>query len=860
MPTNDIQKHLPKFDNRARNALSIAQQVSMQIGHNFIGSEHLLFGILSQPQDGLPFQVTFMDNFSNQELFRLIKEFGDSKMKEEGVKEKSKHLIPEVTSELQKCVNTAIQIADKYNYNYIGIEHLIYGILELKSSRGQALMNLPKDAIKRLKEVLLNVFQSYSQGDTSYLPRELDYENFESNTTQPKSIGSSQTPNSQKIPHSKASSALKYFTNNLNQKVEKEKGFDLISRDREVVRLIQILSRKNKNNPIIVGEPGIGKTALVEGLAKKINSQEVPSWLQNKTILTLDITSLLAGSIFRGEFEQRIKTIIEEVVNKKNIILFIDELHTVIGAGSGGSQSGPEMSAILKPYLARGEISIIGATTADEYRTVIRKDKAFERRFQMIRLEEPTNKETIDILKGIKNIYEKHHQSQIPDKLLPKLVELCERFLPERRFPDKAIDVLDESLVRARLIYAKKTQDYQEKENAWQKIEEELLYLIKAKNKAIVNKDLVLSKKYSEEQKTLEDKLVNINLSKKEQEKQVNVTQHLLENAVSQISGVPLARVSSSVYTKIKKMEDGLNHYIFGQTDAVKEITSALKRSYAGVNPHKGPIASFLLLGPTGVGKTEMVKVLTKELYGSDKYLLKLDMSEFREKHQMSRLLGAPAGYVGYDDAPQLTEFLRKNPYSVILFDEIEKGHPENLNILLQMLEDGIVTDAKGNKVSCEHVIVFLTSNLGKSQFNKFASKIGFLDMDQDEETDYQTLKQQVMDSVEKEIKPEILGRLTAKIVFRPISKQTLSQIIAKELQIIQKHMLTKGVSVKFEVDKIVDYLYQKIDYKVEYGAREVKSIVAKEVQDCMAEFLLDHPLSKSMFVQVKKQKVLVGK
>ena len=806
---------IPKFDTRAKNALAVAQQIALQLGHNYIGSEHLLFGILSQPQDGLPFQMAFVDAMSNGELLEIIRKTGIEKMQNSPKAEKN--ILPEITQELQNCLDNAINVAEKNNYSYVGVEHLIFGILETGSSSGKKLMNLSDDSGNKLQDILSSIFDSYGKGSS---------------------------PDSRKYKPNKTSgrkdSVLEGFTTNLNVKVEGEKDFNLISRDLEIERIIQILSRKNKNNPIILGEPGVGKTALVEGLAKRINEGNVPSWLENKKILNLDVGGLLAGTVFRGEFEQRLKTLLDEVVEDKNTILFIDEIHMAMGAGSG-AQGGPEMAGMLKPALARGDISIIGATTEDEYRLIIKKDKAFERRFQIIRLEQPDLAQTIEIVKGSKIMYENHHNVNFPDNLLDKLVNLADRFIPEKFFPDKAIDILDESLVRTRILESLQNTKPVENEKTWQEVEKGIMELIKQKNEALLDSNLELSEKFAGEQKALEMTLINLNKKPDAKPKLGTVSSDILEKTVSEITGVPLVRISSNIFSQIKFLKENLDKKLFGQSEATTQITQALKRSYAGVNPHKGPIASFLLLGPTGVGKTEMVKVLTQELYGDpQKYLLKLDMSEFAEKHQMSRLLGAPAGYVGYEDAPQLTEFLRKKPYSVILFDEIEKGHPQNLNILLQMLEEGKITDAKGNTVSCQHALIFLTSNLGKNQLNKFASKLGFIDVDAKEMEDYEQIKKQVMGEVEKAIKPEILGRMTSKIVFRPIGKTVLNQIIQKELANLQEHLLKQGRMVSFG-DSVIDFVSSKAAEKLEYGAREVKNLVAEFVQDPIAEFLLDN-------------------
>jgi len=837
----------PKFDSRAKNALSIAQQIAIQLGHMHIGSEHLLFGVLSQPQEGLPFQITFIDNISNQELLDVIRKQGLDRFQKSNKKPAGVSLLPEITTELQQCLDSSIKIAEHYNYNYIGLEHLMYGMLDTFQSHGQQVMNMTAPGSLKLKNVLLTIFNSYSQGVQQKLPGSL--------------LGSPDSQLPPKKPFRQKETPLDFFTTNLNKIVSGQKGFDLFERDQETDRLIQILSRKNKNNPIILGEPGVGKTALVEGLAQRINEGRVPSWLMNKKVLNLEVAVLVAGSIFRGEFEQRLKSILNEVATAKDVILFIDELHTVIGAGGSSNGSGPEMSGILKPALARGEISVIGATTEEEYRTIIKKDKAFERRFQPIRLDEPNPAQAAKILKGVKNVYEQYHQTQISNDLIGLLIEHAERFLPERRFPDKAIDLLDEVLVRAKIKSSQTQQTLTQNEEEWANLEKQILDLIRNKNEAILNQDFELSAKHEKEQKALEESLKALNqTSKKQETKKIKVTKDILEKTVSEVSGVPLVRVSSNIYTQIKDLQETMDQSIFGQAEAASEISRALKRSYAGVNPNKGPIASFLLLGPTGVGKTELVKVLTKELYGDPKkYLLKIDMSEFRERHQMSRLLGAPAGYVGSDEAPQLTEFLRKNPYSVILFDEIEKGHPENLNILLQMLEDGMVTDAKGNQVTCQHALIFLTSNLGRNKLNKFASELGFGGAEDSKEQDYQTIKKQVLDEVEKKVKPEILGRLTAKIVFRPIDKKVMSKIILKELGLLQKHLLKQGISTSFD-SKIVDWVVEKSKDKFEYGAREVKGIMAQQIQDPIAEFLLDNSKANKMQIKVKNKQILVQK
>jgi ATP-dependent Clp protease ATP-binding subunit ClpC len=830
---------IPKFDARAKDALTVAQQVAIQLGHSHIGTEHLLYGVLSQPQDGLPLQINIMGNMSTQELLVQMKEKGLNRFQPTHKNDKNTAL-PEITSEFQSALDVAIRVAEEYGYTYIGIEHLLFGILDNPHSHGAAIMNLDEGSTVQLLEVIKNMFENY---DSTSPDESLEFGGNEPGNRVKGGKGRSRQ------------SALSQYGTNLNQKMAKNESFRVLEREKEVLRLIQILSRKNKNNPIVLGEAGVGKTALIEGLAAKINHKEVPAWLQSKKIISLDIAGMLAGAIFRGEFEQRLKNILKEVEQDGNIILFIDEIHDVIGAGGGGGgERGPEMSSILKPALARGEISIIGATTESEFRA-IKKNKAFERRFQPIRLDEPDRAETVKILKGIKSQYEDYHQVLFPEKMLPTLVELADRYVTERHFPDKAIDLLDESLVRQRLEVLKSAPvSVPGDEKEWKEIETEILDLIKQKNEAILSANTTLAQELGAQQQVLETKLSQLNQTQPQQ-RRTHVTKQILEQTISEMSGVPLMRISSDIFTQIRELSPRLNAAIFGQEDAIKTVSNSLKLSYAKVNPNGGPLGSFLLLGPTGVGKTELVKLITQELYGDPKkFLLKIDMSEFGERHTMSRLLGAPAGYVGYDDSPQLTDFIRKKPYSVILFDEIEKGHPEILNLLLQMLDEGRITDAKGETVDCSNTLVFLTSNVGRNTLNKFTSKIGFVDaLSETDEQQYEQMKEQVLRAMERTIKPEILGRLTAKIVFAPITKRVVEKVIAKELNTIQSHLFQQGKTIIF-AHSLIAFLLKKVEHTLEYGAREVRSIVAQHVQSHLAEFILENPRQNAFEVQLDSE------
>jgi ATP-dependent Clp protease ATP-binding subunit ClpC len=836
--------NIPRFDQKAKDALAVAQQVAIELGHKTIGTEHLLYGILSQPQDGMPVQINIIGNMTNAEMLEDLKLRGLSRFQQANPQNKFNNILPEISPEFQSALDTAIRVADEYGYSYIGLQHLLWGILENPESHGVQLMNMNADGVDRLKEIIESVFEGYARSNGVAIDNE-------------ESLMDAALGNGQRRGK-KGKSALSQFATNLNEKVAKEEKFKLIEREKEIDRMIQILSRKSKNNPVILGEAGVGKTAMVEGLAVRMNQKRVPDWLQNKKIFSLDVASMLAGSIFRGEFEQRLKNVLKEVEQDGNIILFIDEVHQVIGAG-GGMDKGPEMSSILKPALSRGEISIIGATTDNEFR-VIKKDKAFERRFQPVRIEEPSKIETAKIMKGAKAMYEDHHQATFPDKLIPRLVDLADRFIPERHFPDKAFDLLDEALVRARIsAYEKASIKDPEKEQKWKNIEAQILELIKQKNEAIMNKDVDLAARLGDLQTGLEQQLTELNIDNQKLKKNSVVTEEILEKTTSEISGVPMVRVSQNIFSQIQELSSKLKMDLYGQEEAIDTVANSLKLSYAGVNPNPGPIGSFLLLGPTGVGKTELVKIVTKELFGDPKkYLLKIDMSEFRERHSLARLLGAPAGYVGYEDSPQLTDFIRKKPFSVILFDEIEKGHPEILNILLQMLDEGRITDAKGETVDCSNTLVFLTSNLGRNQLNKFASKIGFTtEMTGTDEMEYTKIKSQILEAMEKAIRPEIIGRITAKIVFRPITQSILEKVIVKELNLVQSHLFKQGKTVVFEAS-LIDLLKDKLTKSIEYGAREVKATVAQAVQAPLADFILNNTKVMSFHVTAKEDQVKV--
>jgi ATP-dependent Clp protease ATP-binding subunit ClpC len=769
-----------QFDRLSRNAMNIAENLSKSLGHTYIGSEHLVYGILSQDINSSLIQINIKSPGENS--FKLLLENIKINAKEISKTETAGTVNnPVFTEELKSVLDNAIMVAMNYGFPKITIEHLFFGILVTPFASAKKILHINEEYAAEMTEFFILHFE----------------ENFrkEKNKT---STPSTPTPKQEGAQSSKSStkgstkqSILDSFGHNLNEKFKKKGELVTTGREKELESMILTLSRKTKNNPIITGEPGVGKTALVELLAQKIANKDVPEWLQDKIIYNIDISSILAGSIFRGEFEQKLKNLIAETISKKNVILFIDELHTVIGAGTG-MDKGLDMSNILKPHLARGELTLIGATTTDEYRTIIKKDKAFERRFQVINLDEPTVLETKNILLELKNNYEAFHKVVVGPEITNKIVELTSKYLPTRFFPDKALDVLDEVCALRKYKQIKGTKTV-----------------------------------------SLED---------------VNVV-------IAKMTGVPVEKLNESIFTKLLGLETKLNKEVYGQKDAVHRLTKALKRSYSGVTYHSGPIASFIFLGPSGVGKTQLVKSLANQMFADgEKSMLKVDMSELSEKHSISRLVGTTAGYVGYDDSPQLTEFLKKKPNSVVLFDEIEKGHPQVLNLLLQMLEDGYITDGKGERVSCKDAIIVLTSNIGISQYNAKSKGIGF--SNRDSLIEFKTTKADILEQLAKTIKPEILGRISDKIVFNPITEEVIEEIIKHEIKQLNDNLKKQDKSLQVPAS-IIKHMAVLTSKDLDYGARDLKKIVQDILLDPLSEFVLANPNVRTMAAKLNNLNIV---
>ena len=723
-----------------------------------------------------------------------------------------------MSNNLREVIEKAAIIASRYQYQFIGTEHFLYGITDMDSDEAKGMLLGMKVSVTELRKNLLSIFENVSR-----FPDLLNVDE------QPELA--MPTEKNSKTP------ALDYFTTDLSKKAHKGKIDPVIGRKSEIERLISILNRRTKNNPVLIGEPGVGKTAIVEGLALAISKQEVPDTLIDKKILTLDMALVVAGSMFRGEFEQRLKQVIDEVKDNANIILFIDELHTIVGAGA--TTGSLDAANILKPALARGEIRVIGATTLAEYKKHIEHDAALERRFQPILVEEPSMDESVEILLGLREHYERHHNVEITDDAIKAAVELSTRYITDRFLPDKALDLIDETAAYTKTLNTK-TRSIR----VVKKIESELRRLEEEKTKAVMLQDFTtalhlktqedkLKKQRAEYQKTFSRKGVGT--------PNMQITSEDIGRTVSNITKIPLTKLLKSESKKLIGLEKIMQARIVGQDDAIKIIASAIRRSRAGITSPKRPIASFLFLGPTGVGKTETAKVLAEEVFENKDALIRVDMSEFMERHNVARLIGAPAGYVGYEEGGRLTEEIRKKPYAVILFDEIEKAHPDVFNILLQILEEGELTDAAGKRVNFRNTLIIMTSNIGLSDLTKQAGSIGFSsseDARSKAETEYDRVKERVLESLRQTMRPELLNRIDKSVVFRPLGIEEIKKIVLLELNnLVARIMKHQSISLSYDKD-VLKFIADK-SYDPAQGARLIRRNVQELIEDVVAEKII---------------------
>jgi len=791
-----------RFTDRARKVMQLANQEAQRFNHEYIGTEHILLGLV---KEGSGVAANVLKNL-DVDLRKIRLEV--EKLVQSGPEMVTMGKLPQ-TPRAKKVIEYSMEEARNLNHNYVGTEHILLGLLrEQEGVAAQVLMNLGLK-LEEVREEVLNLLGHGLEGEEE--PSERSRESRSEGRK-----GKSKTP------------ALDSFGRDLTQLAKQGKLDPVIGREREIERAIQILCRRTKNNPVLLGEAGVGKTAIVEGFAQQVVSGNIPDLLSDKRIVVLDLAMMVAGTKYRGQFEERIKAVMNEVRRAKNTILFIDELHTLVGAG--GAEGAIDAANVLKPALSRGEIQCLGATTLDEYRKYIEKDNALARRFQEI-IVDPTNREeTVEILKGLRSRYEDHHRVQITDDAIESAVELSDRYISARCLPDKAIDVIDESGARVRLRSMTRPPDLKE-------IDEDVERLNKEKEEAVANQDFEKAASLRDRADKLKTKKDQITHEWREKSKQTDgvVDEEVIAEVVSKMTGVPLTRLSTEESLRLMKMEEELHKRVISQENAVTAVAKSVRRSRSGLKDPRRPTGCFIFAGPTGVGKTLLAKALAEYLFGDDDALVQIDMSEYSEKHNVSRLIGAPPGYVGYEEGGQLTEKIRRRPYSVVLLDEIEKAHPEIFNTLLQVMEEGRLTDAFGRKVDFRNSVMIMTTNAG-AQAIKNEAGFGFQKPDQD--ANYDSMKTRVNEHIEKVFRPEFLNRLDDVIVFRHLTNEDLKEVIELELAHVRGRLSERGFELEL-TDDAKEFLIKVGCKDLDYGARPLRRALENRVEDPLAEELL---------------------
>ncbi len=788
-----------RFTDRARKVLQLANQEAQRLNHEYVGTEHILLGLI---KEGTGVAANVLKNL-DVDLRKIRLEV--EKLVQSGADMVTMGKLPH-TPRAKKVIEYAMEEARNLNHNYVGTEHILLGLLrEQEGVAAQVLMNLGL----RLDDVREEVLNLLGHGMEEAAER-----------------GGGSNPSEGKSTKSKTP-ALDSFGRDLTELARQGKLDPVIGRQREIERLIQILCRRLKNNPVLLGEAGVGKTAIVEGFAQRVVSGDVPELLANRRIVVLDLAMMVAGTKYRGQFEERIKAVMNEVRRAKNVILFIDELHTLVGAG--GAEGAIDASNVLKPALSRGEIQCIGATTLDEYRKYIEKDAALARRFQEIIVEPPTKAETIEILKGLRDRYEEHHRVQITDDAIQAAVELSDRYITGRCLPDKAIDVIDEAGARVRLRSMTKPPDLKE-------LDEEIERLNKEKEEAVANQDFEKAARLRDQANKLNKKKQSILRQWREKSRQTDgvVDEEVIAEVVSRMTGIPLSRMTTEDTLRLMEMEKELHKRVVSQDEAIHAVAKAVRRSRSGLKDPKRPIGVFIFAGPTGVGKTLLAKALAEFMFGDEDALIQIDMSEYMEKHNVSRLIGAPPGYVGYEEGGQLTEKIRRRPYSVVLLDEIEKAHPDVFNMLLQVMEEGRLTDSFGRNVDFRNTIIIMTTNAGASAI-KNEAQFGFAKADAD--SSYEAMKQRVKDEVEKVFRPEFLNRLDDLIVFRHLTPEDLKDIVEIELSKVRERLAERGLKLVL-TDAAKEFIIKK-GTDTDFGARPLRRAIEQRIEDPLAEELL---------------------
>ena len=794
-----------RFTDRARRVVVLAQEEARLLSHNYIGTEHILLGLIHEGE-GVAAKALESLGISLEAVRSQVEEIIG-----QGGSSPSGH-IP-FTPRAKKVLELSLREALQLGHNYIGTEHILLGLIrEGEGVAAQVLVKLGAD-LSRVRQQVIQLLSGYSGPATS-------------GQSGKETAGASTGSNSGDSANQSGSVVLDQFGRNLTQ-IAREKGLDpVIGRDKEAERVMQVLSRRTKNNPVLIGEPGVGKTAIVEGLAQKIVAGDVPDTLKNKHLYTLDLGALVAGSRYRGDFEERLKKVLKEIKTRGDIILFIDELHTLVGAGA--AEGAIDAASILKPMLARGELQTIGATTLDEYRKHLEKDAALERRFQPIKVEQPTVAHTIEILKGLRDRYEAHHRVTITDQALVAAANLADRYIADRQLPDKAIDLIDEAGSRLRIKRMVTPPDYKE-------IEEKIANVVNRKKQAVEDQDFELAGSLRDEEKQLLDE--KSALETKIKSEGVDLFDEVDEEAIAEVlsmwTGIPVYKLTEQETQKLLRMEDELHKRVIGQHDAVKAVSQAIRRTRAGLKDPKRPGGSFIFLGPSGVGKTELAKTLAEFLFGDQDSLLSLDMSEYQEKHTVSRLVGSPPGYVGYDEGGQLTEAVRRKPFSVVLFDEVEKAHPDVFNTLLQILEEGRLTDSQGRSVDFRNTVLIMTSNLGTADLRKV--NVGFSKTD--EAVSYERMKEKVNDALKAHFRPEFLNRIDETIIFHELSLSEVTEIVDLLIARTAKQLSAQGLGL--ELTDAAKHWLARVGYDATLGARPLRRAIQRHVEDALSEKIL---------------------
>ena len=795
-----------KFTPRAEEALRLSQEAAEEMGHGYVGSEHLLLGLLRE-EEGIAHRVLSEYGVTDEMVCDVL---------QRSVGKGTSGVAPSqgLTPRAKSVVELAVSESARMGSSYIGTEHLLMGILREGGNMALRILRAmgvdPKKMYSSIVQKLNDTPHTVASGAADRGGRESDKKN----------------------------KTLAEFTRDLTEAARSGKLDPVIGREKEIQRVIQILSRRTKNNPVLIGEPGVGKTAIAEGLAERIASGDVPEELLDKKLLSLDLSGMVAGTKYRGEFEERIKNTLAEVKKAGNVILFIDELHTIVGAGS--AEGAVDAANILKPALSRGEIRVVGATTLNEYRKYIEKDAALERRFQPVTVGEPTPEATLEILKGLRDRYEAHHKLTITDEALDAAVQLSKRYIGDRFLPDKAIDLMDEAASQVRMAAESSSPDLKA-------LEEKIATLHREKNDAIAAPDFEKAAQLRDIEKDYQEQvdIERENWRKSLSQNRGTVTADDIANVVAGWTGIPVTRLTEDESMRLLKLEEKLHQRVVGQEDAVTAVAKAIRRSRVGLKDPKRPIGSFLFLGPTGVGKTELCKTLAEAMFGDENAMVRIDMSEYMEKHTVSRLIGSPPGYVGHEEGGQLTEKVRRKPYSVVLFDEIEKAHEDVWNILLQILEDGVVTDSQGRKVDFKNTVIVMTSNVGARNITADAAKLGFDGKEKDEKESedarFARIREAVMADLKHTFRPEFLNRIDEIIVFRQLTQENIVEIARRMLAVTGGRMAQQGITLQADDDAVTELARDGFD--PQYGARPLRRAIQSMVEDAVAEQMLEGKL-----------------